>query len=159
MHANPRPTERRGFLDEITGRNPSEKIEAKRPHPKAYEAARPFSQEGLMLEVCFANGRCRFLDTAGCPDAAYEPGDAILALFTTAVLYIEGRNLGELATLIKQRRLDYVQERHDRDGEDAESYIDRISLHSPEQWNELLAELEREGRIQAKEPEREQGHA
>src|ERR1700761_480024 len=96
--------ERRSFIDDIVKPKGTEKAIAQRPHGKAFDSARPFSAEGLMLEVCFETGRCRFLDSSACVDAAYEKGDIILALFPTTVLHIEGRNLGDLASLLKERR-------------------------------------------------------
>jgi hypothetical protein len=151
--------EPRRFIEELTKGTQPERAVSKRPHSKAFEAARPFSQEGLMLEVCFKSGRCRFFDSAGCMEAAYEKGDTVLALYTTAVVHMEGRNLGELASLIKERRAEYVQEQHDEYAADEEPHIDRISLHSPDQWEELTKELERNGRIAQKAIERNEGHA
>jgi hypothetical protein len=159
MLANPRGSEKRTFLDQVGHGGTPERSISKRPHSKAFEAARPFSQEGLMLEVCFKSGGCRFFDSAGCMEAAYEQGDTILALYATAVLHIEGRNLGELASLIKERRAEYVQEQHDEDVGETEPHIDAITLHSPDNWGELVLELEREGRISAKATERSEGHA
>ena len=112
-----------------------------------------------VVEVCFKDGRCRFFDSAGCAEAAYSQGDTILALFATAVLHLEGRNLGELATFLKERRAEYVQEQHDPDAEDGEPHIDLITLHGPDQWSELLTELERDGRIAPAAAERREGHA
>jgi hypothetical protein len=155
MLANSRAPEKRTFIEQFN----SEKTLSKRPHPKAFDAARPFSQEGLMLEVCFKGGRCRFFDSAGCMEAAYEQGDTILALYATAVLHVEGRNLGELASLIKERRVEYIHEQHDPDAGDAEAHIDFISLRSPDDWGELVQELERDGRIAPQAIERRQGHA
>jgi hypothetical protein len=151
--------EPRRFLDELTKSGQSERAVSKRPHSRAFEAARPFSQEGLMLEVCFKSGRCRFFDSASCMEAAYEKGDTVLALYATAVLHMEGRNLGELASLIKERRAEYVQEQHDEYAADEEPHIDRISLHAPDRWEELTKELERNGRIAPKATERKEGHA
>jgi hypothetical protein len=159
MLANRGLPEKRSYIEQLKEGHPSERAVSKRPHSKAFEAARPFSQEGLMLEVCFASGRCRFFDSAGCMEAAYEQGDTILALFATAVLHLDGRNLGEVASLIKERRVEYVQERHDPDAGDAEAYIDAISLHSPDDWGELVQELERDGRIAPRSMEKRQGHA
>ena len=151
--------EGRSFINRYTGAEPAEKPASQRPHSKAFEAARPFSQEGLMVEVCFRSGRCRFFDSAGCVEAAYEKGDTVLILYATAVLQIEGRNLGDLASLIKERRVDYVQEQHDEYAAEEEPHIDAILLHHPDRWDELVEELQRSGRITPKQKERKQGHA
>jgi hypothetical protein len=91
-------------------------------------------------------------------DAAYEKGDTILALYSTAILQIDGRNLGDLASLIKERRVEYVQEQHDDYAPDETPYIEAITLHHPDLWEELTEELTQNGRIAPRARER-RGHA
>lgn len=142
MHADgellERPAHKR-FASHVQTITPEE-ADSTRPHREAFGFSLNFAADALMVEVCFETGEFLAFDASSNPVIAYHPA-TILILYPTAIVEIEGRNLGRLGTYLKQRRIRYIQEAHSGEVGEHETYIDAIHLYDPADWERMVAEL------------------